>query len=86
MGDMPGNGFALTIRVGRQKDFISLGGSFFQIGDNFTLAFNGDILRGKVLFYINAQLAYRQVTDVTDRSPDIIILAQVFFQGSGFCG
>ena len=86
MGDMPGNGFALTIRVGRQKNFISLGGSFFQIGDNFTLSFNGDILRRKVLFYIYSELAYRQVTNVAYRCPDIIILAQVLFQGSGFCG
>ena len=52
------------IRVRSQEYFICFSSRLFQIGDNFTFAFDGYILGGELFIYINAQLAHRQIPNV----------------------
>ena len=75
---MRGNGLAFAVRVRRQVDGIGGGGELLQLGDNFFLAGNDDVVGLEIVFDIDAQGALGQVLHVPERGFDGITLPQIF--------
>ena len=82
---MPRNGLALAIRVGREIDGVRALGALFQIRDHVLAALDGDILRLKARLDVHAELALRQVAQMAHRGHDLIIRAEIFFNCSRLC-
>ena len=85
---MPGNGFTLAVRVGREKDVVGLGRLLAQSREQIALAADRDVLRFIVVFRVDTHAALRQVAHVPVRRGDIIAVAQKPFDcldlGGGF--
>ena len=80
---MPGNGLAFPVRVGCQIDVLAALGRFFQIGNDRFLALHGDIVGFKIIFKIDAHLAFGQVPQVTHAGLDLILGPQILANGFG---
>ena len=81
--EVPGNGLPLPVRVGGQKDLVTLLGRLFQVGDDLLLPFDGLVVRYEAVLHIHADLAFGQVPDVTHGRLDLIIRSKVFADGLG---
>ena len=80
---MPGDCLSLAVRVGCQIDFSGSLRLFFEFLDQIALPADRNILWLKIVFHVDAQFALRQVSDMSDRSNDLIGRAQIF--ADGFC-
>ena len=80
---MPGNGFALPVRVGCQIDELSLVGGILQIVDDLALAVDGQIGGLEVIFHIHAQLLFGQVAQMSHGGLYLIARPQIFGNGLG---
>ena len=80
---VPRNGLSLAIRVGREIDGAGRFGALFQVGDHVCAVFHGQVLRRKIAVNVYAHGALGQVTQVAHRGHDVIVAAQIFFNGSG---
>ncbi len=81
IGQMPGNGLSLAVRVGREVNDIRALGFLANAGQNIAPSPNGDILHGKVVAGVYADLRFGQIADVPLRGLDLIALSQKFFDG-----
>ena len=82
-GDVPGDGLALAIRVGGQKD---LGGSFgrsLDLGDDLLLRVDDHVGRPEIVLEVDADGRLGQILDVTHRSLHLETMAQVFLDRAG---
>ena len=77
-GQVSGNGLAFAIRVRRQVDGIRGLGQLLQLGDNFLLAGDDDVLGLEVVVEIDAQRLLGQVLDVAERGFHLIARAEIF--------
>ena len=78
---MPGDCLSLAVRVGCQIDFSGSLRLFFELLDQIALPADRNILWLKIVFHVDAQFALRQVSDMSDRSNDLIGRAQIFADG-----
>ena len=78
---MPADGFALTVRVGREEDAVRVLGLALQLFDKLFLALDADVLGRIVMLDINSQLGSRQVTDMAHTGRYLVITAQIFTNG-----
>ena len=89
-------GFTLAVLICCEDDFRGSLCRTLQIGHRFLTAIGGDINGFKIVVEVNAELAGRpflllcreitrvgKIADVTDRSHDLITIAEVF--ADGFC-
>ena len=81
VSQMPADGFAFAVRVGREKHAVGVFGFAFQLLDELFLAFDADVLRGIVMLHVDAQLRSGQVADMAHAGGDLIIIAQIFADG-----
>ena len=81
VSQMPADGFAFAVRVGRKKHAVGVFGFAFQLLDELFLAFDADVLRGIVMLHVDAQLRSGQVADMAHAGGDLIIIAQIFADG-----
>ena len=81
IGQMPADCLAFTVRVGCQIDGLCFFRFGFQVLDQRSLAFDGNILWGIAMFHINAQRAGGQVPDMAHAGRYSIAAAQVFANG-----
>ncbi len=79
--DVPGNGLALTIRVGREIDRISPGRGLLKIMDDFFLALDGLVARREIVFLIHADFLGGQVADMPHAGLHHVFAAQKFLDG-----
>jgi hypothetical protein len=86
ISDMPGNGFTLPVRVGRQVDVFGAFGCLFQLGNNFLLGFDHLVGGFKIVLHINAQGAFRKIFHMSHAGPDIKVGSQEFLDGFNFRG
>src|SRR4029078_4323362 len=82
-GQVPGDGFAFAVRVGRQIDVVRGQGQLLQLGENLLLAGDDYVFRLEFVVDIDAQRALGQVFDVPERSFDGEALPQIFLDGLG---
>ncbi|CJG27212.1 Uncharacterised protein [Streptococcus pneumoniae] len=66
MGQMPRNRFSFTVRVTREKNFISFFSFFFQVIDKRAFSSDIDILRFIIIFNIDGHTGFLQITDMPD--------------------
>ena len=85
IGQMPADGFALTVRVGCQQNAVGLLGFCLELLDELGFIFDIDVLGGVVMFHVDAQLGLRQVPDMAHAGRDLVILAQIFANGLRLC-
>src|SRR5262245_17314598 len=83
---MPRNGLAFTIRVWGEVDVVLALRSALQFGNDLLLAVQHLILRLEVVVDIDAELALRQVHDVSHRRLHLKVLPQILLQGARFGG
>ena len=83
---MPGDGFALAVRVGCKVDAARALRSLTQICDDLFLSLERLILRLKIVFNIDAQRALWQITQMSHAGLDLIVGAEVFSDGFGLRG
>ena len=68
--EVPGNGFALAVRVAGQIDGTAFGRGTAEVGDDLLLILRDDVLRGEPFLNVDAKLKFRQIADVADRGQD----------------
>ena len=76
ISQMPGNRFALPVRVRRQIDLVRFLGKTLQFLDQFSLAADVDVFRSEMIFDVNAELALWQIPKMAHGCLDCIILSQ----------
>ena len=85
VGQMPADGFAFAVRVGRQQNAVGVLGLTFEFLDELFLAFDADVLGRIAVLHINAQLGSRQVPDMAHAGGDLVVIAQIFANGLRLC-
>lgn len=83
MRQMPGNSLTLPVGVAGQIHPIRLSRILFQRLDQIPLAPDIDVLGRKIIFHVNAKLAFRQIPQVPHGSVDGISLSQIALYGLG---
>ena len=78
---MPGDGFALPVRVRCQIHGVGLGRRFFQLGNNIFFPFDGNIFRFKLRLQVHTQGALGQIPQMAHTGLHHILGAQVFTNG-----
>ena len=78
---MPADGFAFTVRVGRQQHTVGVLGLALQLFDELFLAFDADVLRRIVMLDVDAQLGGGQIADVAHAGRNFVVFAQIFADG-----
>ncbi|MNC29289.1 hypothetical protein D3C75_775330 [compost metagenome] len=68
MRQMPGNGFPFAVRVSRQIDFFHFFTGILKFLENRSLTANRNIFGAEVILYFDANLALRQISDMSHRS------------------
>ena len=82
---MPGNRLPLPVRVGCQIYFLRLLYFLAQIGKDFALSADGDILWLIIMLHIYSQRAFRQIADMPVAGGHLIVGAQEFLNGLHLC-
>ena len=67
--EVPGDGLALAVRVGRQVDLARRLDALLELLDELGLVARHDVLRGEVVVDVDAQRALGQVADVAHARP-----------------
>ena len=78
---MPGDGFALPVRVGGQIDEVGVLGPIPEILDDLVLAGDGDIGGLEIVIHIDAQLLFGEIPEMPHGRLDLIAGAQIFGDG-----
>ena len=83
---VPGDRFALPVRVRCQIDHICLSGGFLQLVNQILFTLDGYILRLEISFDIHAHGTLGQIPQMTHTGLDGIIQPQIAADGFGFGG
>ena len=78
---VPGNGFALPVRVGCEVDGVSLGGIGLEFFNERLLAPDGDILGSEIMLDVHAHFALGQVPQVAHAGLDGVAGAKILPDG-----
>ena len=80
---MPGDGFALPVRVCRKKDFRSFLRVFLDGLDEVRLTPDVDVFGLEIVFDIHAQRALGKIAEMARARYHVIAAAQEFTDGPG---
>ena len=86
VGQMPGNRFALSVRVGCEVDFLRALGFLADLGQYLAAPMDGDVFERKIVIYIHAQLRLGKIAHMSLRGLHLIILAQEARNGARLGG
>ena len=86
MGQMPGNGLSLAVRVGCEIDAGCIFGFLFDAGQNVAPAADGDVFHFKIMVRVHTQLRFGQIAHMALRGLHVIALAQEFLNRLGLRG
>jgi hypothetical protein len=84
LGQVPGDGLTLAVRVGSQVYSRGILGGLFKLIDKFGFGSWHYIFGQKTLFNVHANLAPGQISDMPERSPEAVALTEYFTQRPGF--
>jgi len=76
---------AFPVRVSREINVFHLLGGLFELGDELLLAFDDFVPRFETVFDIDCQVLLGKVLNMSERSFDDKLLAQVFVDGLRLC-
>ena len=76
---MPRNRLSLTVRVSCEIYLICLFYFFTKLRQQFSFSTDGNILRLKIIVYINSKLTFRQIPDMSIGRNDFVWTSQKFF-------
>ena len=82
---MPRNGFPFAVGVGGKIDFLDRLCGLLEVGKVLSASFGLFVLRNESVFDIDAERAFRQISDVTVRGLDDIVFPEDFSDGLGLC-
>ena len=77
ISEMPRNSFSFTVGVRREENTGGLLRRLLKFLDRIPLAADIDISRFKVIIDIDAESALRQISNMADRSDDLIAASQI---------
>src|SRR5262249_32185385 len=77
LGEVPADGFAFAVGVGRDVDLVGRLRRVFQLLDDLDAVGNDDVLRLAPGVDVHTQLALRQIPDVADRRNDFEVPTQI---------
>ena len=72
VGDVPGDGLALAIGVGREVDGRRGLCRLLELGERLGLALDGDVLGLEVVLDVDAELPGGEIAQVADRGPHVV--------------
>ncbi len=78
---MKTDGFAFAVGVGGQVNGFDALGGLFQLADEFTFALDDFIARLETVLHIHGQIFLGEILNMTQRSFDNVLLAQIFIDG-----
>ena len=76
--DMPGYGFALAVRVGREVDAFGGLCRFFQLGYHLFLFGHDDVRRLEVVFHVHRESLFGKIANMPHRSEHLVSAAEIF--------
>src|SRR2546430_297303 len=76
VGEMPGDGLAFPVRIGRHVDKAGLLGGLFQLFEDRGLALDHDVARRKAIGHVHSEPAAREVLDVAHRGYHVVAAGQ----------
>ena len=79
---MPGNRFALAVRVGCEIDLGGAARFLADTGQDVAAPADCDVLQGEIIIHIHANLAFGQVADVPLSRFHLVTLPQKFTDGA----
>ncbi len=82
LGDVPGNRFAFTVRVGCEIDCVRLPQGLAKFGHNFL--FGNFIFWCKIVFQIYCQSVFGKIADVPHAGQNAELFAEILLEGPGF--
>ena len=80
---VPGDGFALAVRVGREIDGLGPGGLLLEAGQKLLAVGQRLIGRPPALLDVDAELLVRQIAHVALARGDLIVRAEIFIDRLG---
>ena len=83
---MPGDCFALAVRVSCEVDFGGAAGLLADAVENLAAAADGDVFRLEAVFNVYADLRLGHVAHVPLRGFNLVTPAQKLADGLGLCG
>ena len=86
LGQMPGDGFPFTVRVGCQINFGSVFGFLADLGQDLAPAVDGDVFDSKIVVHIHAQLRFGHIPHMALRGLHLVTPSQEFGDGAGLGG
>ena len=84
--DMPGDGFALAVRVGCEVDEVALADLAADLLDDFIFSFDRRVFRFEIVLNIDAHFLSRQIAQMAHGCLDHIPRPEVFADGFGLGG
>ena len=82
---MPRYSLALSVRVGCKIDGLCALAELFKSVYNILVILDRNVLRLKIVLYIDTKRALGEVTQVSHGGNDLIVVAQIFFNGLRLC-
>jgi len=86
LGQVPGDGLALAVKVGRQEDFGGRLGAPLKFGDDLLAPCQEFVCRGEAVLDVHADGLCRQVADMAHRGLYYVIVAEIAVYGLGLGG
>ena len=84
LGDVPGNGLAFAVGVGRQEYPLGLFGGLAELLDNFLAPGENLVFGQKSTFDFDAQALFREVANMAFARFDLKIFPEILLNGFGF--
>jgi len=84
LGDVPGDGFSLSIGIGSEIDVFHALACFLQLPDDLAFTSDGDIGGLKIVFKIDPQFALREIFNMADGGFDDVVVPKKFLKGLYF--
>ena len=81
--EMPGYRFSLTVRVGSEIYGFCVFAELFELVYYILVILHRNILRLKIVFYVNSKGALRQIAQVSHGGNDLIIAAEILLDRFG---
>jgi len=84
---MPSDGLTFTVRVACKENGIAFFDEGFDISDDGFFTGRNDIARNETTLDVDSVFVrFGEISDVTDRSDDLVLTSEIFFYGFGFGG
>ena len=82
---MPRYSLALSVRVGCEIDGLCALAELFKSVYNILVILDRNVLRLKIVLYIDTKRALGEVTQVSHGRDDLIVVAQIFLNSLRLC-